>query len=683
MTTETIDLPADNPFAAPSSLPFELPDFAAIEREHLRPAMLAGIAQQRAQWEAIATDPAPVTAASTIEALERSGSLLHRAEAVFDTLAASCADDELRALESELAPLRSAHRDALYLDRRIYDRLRAIDPAELEPESAWLLHTLLKDFVRAGIDLEADQQERLRAINTELITLSTEFAQLTAQALDAEAIEVRGDELAGLEDDLVADLARAARDRGRSGHLLPLQNTSQQALLARVGDRSLRRRLLSASLDRCQHGATDTRQMLLTIARLRAERAALLGYQHHAAYVAEGGTAGTTAAVNEVLGALAGPAVRNAASEAAELQQLQPEPLQAWDWALRGEQLRERRFRLDDSALRPYLELDRVLRDGVFYAAGQLYGITLAERPELRGYAEGVRVWQVSEADGTPLGLFVGDFYAREGKRGGAWMHNLVAQSHLLGKRPVVVNNLNLTRPAPGEPTLLSWDEVITAFHEFGHALHGLFSDVQHPSLSGPNVPRDFVEFPSQVNETWASHPAVIERYARHHATGEPLPAELREALAAAARYGEGFDTTEYLGAALLDQAWHQVTVAELPTDAADVVAFERAALARAGVDVELVPPRYRSTYFQHTFGGGYDAGYYSYLWSEVLDADAVEWFREAAVDGDGGLNRQAGQRFRELLLARGHSTDPLSCYRELRGRDAELGPLLTRKGLR
>ncbi|MEE6280792.1 M3 family metallopeptidase [Georgenia sunbinii] len=686
MTNEPTTLPADNPLAAPSTLPYELPDFAAIRREHLRPAVLAGLAAQRAEWEAIATDPATPAVDNTLEALERSGELLGRAAAVLDTLTSSCADDELRDLEAELAPLRSAHHDALYLDRRIFARLESIDADGLSDETSWLLHNYRKDFVRAGVELDDAQQDRLRAMNTELTTLETEFAQRVVKGLDAGAVAVTDEsELAGLGADVVAGLAQAAADRGRDGHLITLQLPSQQALLAQVTDRGLRERLLTASLTRGLGGddASDTRATLLAIARLRAERAQLLGYEHHAAYVAEDGTAATTAAVNAMLGRLVGPAVANARAEAAELQAGQQEPVAPWDWSFLAERVRQERFQLDDTVLRPYLELERVLHDGVFFAAGELYGITLTERTDLVGYTDGVRVWEVAEADGAPLGLFVGDFYAREGKHGGAWMHNLVDQSHLLGRRAVVVNNLNITRPAPGEPTLLTWDEVITAFHEFGHALHGLFSDVRHPSLSGANVPRDFVEFPSQVNEIWATHPAIIERYARHHATGEVLPAELRETLVGSAQYGEGFATTEYLGAALLDQAWHQVRAEDLPTDPSAVEAFETAALARVGADVELVPPRYRSTYFNHTFGGGYDAGYYSYIWSEVLDADAVEWFRtEAVKDGDGGLNREAGQRFRDALLSRGHSADPLSFYRELRGRDAELQPLLERRGL-
>ena len=687
MTTD-IDttLPADNPFAAPSPLPFELPDFAAIRHEHLRPAALAALAQQRAEWEAVATNRAEPDVANTLEALERSGDLWRRVAPVLNTLVSSCADDALRELEAELAPLLSAHRDALYLDRRIFARLEALTDADLDPETSWLLRTYRKDFVRAGVRLDDESQARLRDLNARITSLETEFSQRVVKALDAGALHLTdASRLTGLSDDAVAGLAQAAADRGRDGYLVTLQLPTQQALLAQLEDRELRRQLLTASLERGTgvDEASDTRATLLQLARLRAERARLLGYEHHAAYVAEDSTAGTTAAVNEMLARLAPPAVANADSEAAELAAAQSEPVEPWDWSFLAERVRQERFRIDDSVLRPYLELDRVLHHGVFHAAERLYGITLTERPDLPGYADGVRVWEVRDEDGSELGLFVGDFYAREGKRGGAWMHNLVDQSRLLGQRPVVVNNLNVTRPAPGEPTLLTWDEVVTAFHEFGHALHGLFSDVRYPSLSGTAVPRDFVEFPSQVNEMWARDPEVLTRYARHHRTGEPLPEHLREALLGSAQYGEGFATTEYLGAALLDQAWHQLTPEQVPTDPAAVEGFSRRALEKGGAAHPLVPPRYRSTYFNHVFGGGYDAGYYSYIWSEVLDADTVEWFRtDAPRDADGSVGRAAGRRFREVLLSRGYSADPLGLYRDLRGRDADIAPLLRRRGL-
>ncbi|WP_240645941.1 M3 family metallopeptidase [Georgenia sp. SYP-B2076] len=703
-TAATAMLDASNPFAAPSTLAYGLPDFAAVRTEHFRPAIAAGMAAQRAEWEAVATDEAVPDVRNTLEAIERSGTLLRRVMAVFHTLASSVGGDEIHAIESEVAPQLAAHGDAFWLDRRLYGRLESLANAtallDLDAETEWLLQTYRKNFRRAGIRLGDAQHERLRELNGRLVSLETEFSQRVVKAMEAGAVVVDDPaQLAGLDAGTVAGLARNAAERAGltlavpgAAHLITLQLPTQQPLLARLTDRGLRARLLAASTMRGTgvDAASDTRATLLEIARLRAERARLLGYAHHAAYVAEDGTASTTEAVSEMLARLAAPAARNAEREAAELRQvLANDPaagtgaaLVASDWAYYAERLRKERFSVDDAVLRPYLELDRVLADGVFFAANRLYGLTFRERPDLAGYADGVRVWEVLEEDGTGLGLFVGDCYARAGKRGGAWMHNLVDQSHLLGERPVVVNNLNLTAPPPGEPTLLTWDEVRTCFHEFGHALHALFSDVRYPSLSGTSVPRDFVEYPSQVNEMWMENPAVVARFARHHVTGEPLPAEVLERVLSVGAHGEGFATTEYLGAALLDQAWHQVTPEHVPTDVADVEIFEREALQRAGVGLELVPPRYRSTYFNHTFGGGYDAGYYSYIWSEVLDADTVEWFKEEATDGDGGLNRRAGGRFRRALLSRGYSQDPMASFRDLRGRDPVIDPLLVRRGL-
>ncbi|TRW46218.1 M3 family metallopeptidase [Georgenia yuyongxinii] len=697
-------LDASNPFAAPSALPYGLPDFAAVGVEHLRPAVAAGMAAQRAEWEAVATDERMPDVANTLEAIERSGTLLRRVMTVFHTLASSVGGDEIHAVETEVAPRLAAHGDTFWLDRRIFDRLESLANAapllDLDAETAWLLHTYRKNFQRAGIRLADAQHEQLRALNGRIVTLETEFSQRVVKAMEVGVVRVEDPaELAGLDEGTVAALARNAADRAGStlampggGHLVPLMLPTQQPLLARASHRGLRARLLEASVTRGTgvDAASDTRAVLLELARLRAERAQLLGYAHHAAYVVEDGTAASADVVGEMLARLAAPAARNATREAAELQEvLDADPtvpdgtrLAPSDWTYYAERLRKERLSFDDTVLRPYLELDRVLTEGVFYTAGKLFGLTFHERDDLAGYADDVRVWEVLEADGTGVGLFVGDFYARPGKRGGAWMHNLVDQSHLLGQRPVVVNNLNITPPPPGMPTLLTWDEVRTCFHEFGHALHGLFSDVRYPSLSGTSVPRDFVEYPSQVNEMWMAHPDVVARFARHHVTGEPLPAELLDKVLSAGTYGQGFATTEYLGAALLDQAWHQVGPDQVPTEPTEVEAFEREALDRAGVGLELVPPRYRSTYFNHTFGGGYDAGYYSYIWSEVLDADTVEWFAEQAQDGDGGLNRAAGTRFREALLSRGYSQDPLASFRELRGRDAVIDPLLVRRGL-
>jgi peptidyl-dipeptidase Dcp len=482
----------------------------------------------------------------------------------------------------------------------------------------------------------------------------------------------------------VATLARNAADRGREGYLIALKLPTPQGILDSLADRDLRRRVHEASTARGLGAdpGSDTRETLLRIARLRAERALLLGYEHHAAYVADGGTARTTTAVAHLLTRLAPAAARNARGEAVELQaalaaEVPDGRLEPWDWAHYAERVRRERYAVDDAALRPYLQVERVLRDGVFHAAGRLYGLTFTERTDLTGHADGVRVFEVHEQDGAGLGLFLLDLYARPGKRGGAWMNSLVHASGLLGERPVVVNTLNVDRPPAGQDTLLAWDEVNTLFHEFGHALHALVSDVRYPSVSGTSVPRDFVEYPSQVNEIWAVDAEVLARYARHYVTGVPLDPTLADRLRTSQGYGEGFRTAEYLAAAILDQAWHTVRPEQVPADPAEVADFERTALVRAGLDDPLVPPRYGSTYFNHAFAGGYDAAYYSYIWSEVLDADTVDWFRE-----NGGLDPAAGRRFREVLLARGHSMDPMAAFRELRGRDPQVEPLLQRRGL-
>lgn len=696
METSTAGSPTPTTDPGAAAIPLldaGLPDFPALTPERLRDAVLAATAAQRAVWDEVATDPEPPTVANTLDRIEAARADVRHAFWALYTLAGSAADDATRAAESELAPVMAAHRDAFYLDKRLYERLRTlrdglVDP---DPEVAWLLHRYLEDFERAGIALDDAEAARLRELNTAISAAQTEFAQRAAAGMAAAAVHVEDERLlAGLPAETVSGLRRSAADRGTDGALVTLILPTAQPIVTQSPSRELRERVHRASVARGfgVDPASDTRELVLRLARLRAERAVMLGHPHHAAYVAAGGTARSTDAVAGMLAQLAGPAVRNAHAEADELQQAltRDDPdatLQPWDWGYYADRVRSETYQLDEAALRPYLELDNVLLRGVFLAAERLYGLTFAERPDLPGYADGVRVFEVTRPDGSRGGLFVADYYAREGKRGGAWMHQLTEPSRLTGELPVVVNNLNVTRPAPGEPTLLTWDEVTTAFHEFGHALHALLSDVHYPSLSGTAVPRDFVEYPSQVNEMWAWHPEILASYARHHETGEPMPAHLLDALRESQAYGEGFRTTEFLAAALLDQAWHTLAPDEVPTDVADVEAFEARALAEAGVAMETVPPRYRTTYFNHAFGGGYDAGYYSYIWSEVLDADTVEWFRtEAAQGDDGGLNRQAGDRFRDALLSRGHSRDPLASYRELRGRDADIGPLLRRRRL-
>ncbi|ACZ30503.1 Peptidyl-dipeptidase Dcp [Xylanimonas cellulosilytica DSM 15894] len=670
-------------FDEPSTLPYELPDYAAIRPEDLEPAILAGMAAQRAEVDAVVADPEAPSVANTLEAIERSGQVLHRVLTVFHNQLAADATPFLEDLDERLAPQLAAHRDAILMDRGLYGRLRALEAAAPEPDQAWLLRRRLTDARRAGVALDDDAQATLRDLNGRLTTLEARFGRLLLAGANAAAVLVTEEaELDGLADD-ARDAARAAaQTRGLDGWLLELQLPTHQNVIAALTNRALRERLQRASETRGADGSEhDTRAVLLEIARLRAERARLLGHPHHAAYVAEDATAKTAAAVESMLARLAPPAVANARAEAADLTAaLQTDhpgaELRAWDWAFYAERVRKERYALDDAALRPYLELEKVLHDGVFKAAHLLFGLTFTERTDLVGYHPDVRVWEVFDGE-QGLGLFLGDFYTRASKRGGAWMNNLVDQNHLLGQQPVVVNNLNIVKPPAGRPTLLVWDEVITLFHEFGHALHGLLSDVRYPSQSGTEVPRDFVEYPSQVNEMWAWDPAILESYAVHHETGEPLPRAWVDTLLASRLFGEGFATTEYLAAALLDQAWHRLTPEQVPTSVDDVVPFEEAALAAAGVDLASVPPRYRTTYFNHVFGSGYAAAYYSYIWSEVLDADTVAWYEE-----HGGLTRDNGEAFRRALLARGGSQDPLQSFRDLRGRDADIAPLLHRRGL-
>ncbi|WP_433557500.1 M3 family metallopeptidase [Pseudonocardia xinjiangensis] len=668
-----------NPFLAPSPLPFEFPDFDAIREEHFAPAFTAGMEQQRAEVDAITGDPAPPTFANTVVALERSGAVLQRVSAVFFVLVSSCSTPGIRAIEAEFAPRLAAHSDAIMLDPALFARIETLHEARhelgLDAESLRLLERLHRDAVRAGARLGAAEQERLRALNAELSTLSTEFgAKLLAGANDAAVLVEDAAELAGLSPDAVSAAARAATARGHDGaYLITLVLPTGQPVLSSLADRGLRERVHRASVTRGLGGEHDTREIVLRIAALRAERAALLGHPHHASWAVEIGTAGTVDAIDAMLGKLAPVAAANAQTEADELSVAAGHPIEAWDRAFHAERVRRERFDLDADTLRPYLELERVLHDGVFHAAGRLYGLRFSERHDLPRYHPEVRVFDVFDENGQ-LGLFVADLYARESKRGGAWMNSFVTQSRLLGTRPVVLNTLNLARPADGQPTLLTIDNVRTLFHEFGHALHGLFSDVQYPTFAGTRVPRDFVEYPSQVNEMWLEDPEVLANYARHYETGEPLPPELVARLAESRQFGEGFATTEYLAAALLDQAWHRLGPGEQVTD---VETFEAGAIGAAGVAVPTAPPRYRTTYFNHIFGGGYSAGYYSYIWSEVLDADTVEWFAE-----NGGLRRENGDTFRRELLSRGGAVDPMEAYRAFRGRDPEIAPLLARRGL-
>ncbi|GAA3039605.1 M3 family metallopeptidase [Kitasatospora albolonga] len=672
----------DNPFFAPSTLVFELPPFAAIREEHYLPAFERGMADQLAETAAIAASEEPPSFANTVEAMERSGALLRRVRLVFDNRNSSDTSPRLQELDAELSPRLAAHRDAILLDRALFARFDALyerrEALGLDAEALRLLERHHARFVRAGVRLDEAQQLRMRELNSRMAAAESAFRQnvFTGTRANALVLDDAG-QLAGLAPGAVAAAAANGRSLGQDGaYVLSLKNFSNQSELAELTDRGVRARLMAASLDRAVEGNGP---LAVELAALRAERAALLGYPSHAAYVVADETAGTVEAVEELFAKLIPPAVANARKEAEQLAAFAERvdgvtDFGAHDWQFYAERVRKAEYQLDSAELRPYFELERVLHDGVFFAANLAYGLTFTERADLAAYHPDARVFEVFEADGSSLGLFIGDFFARESKGGGAWMNELVQQSELLGQRPVVVNNLNIAHPADGEPALLTWDEVRTLFHEFGHALHGLFSAVRFPFFAGTEVPRDFVEFPSQVNEMWMTRPEVLANYARHHLTGEPLPAELVERMAATEKFGYGFRTVEYLAAALLDWAWHTVPAGEEIGDARE---FEALALAKAGLAEPLIPPRYRTTYFSHVFSNDYSAGYYAYIWSEVLDADTVRWF-----ETNGRGVRESGEVFRTELLSRGGSVDALTCFRNVVGRAPELEPLLARRGL-
>ncbi|GGC82337.1 peptidyl-dipeptidase Dcp [Tersicoccus solisilvae] len=676
-----------NPLLADSPLPYGLPDFGAIVPEHYREAIEAGIEAHRGEIELIVANPEPATVENTLVRLETSGQLLRRAALAFFTVQWADATPAIADLAAALKPAMQAHDDDVALNRGLHERIRAIDLTHADDESRRLAEEYLTDAVHRGIDLDDAAQQRVREINTTIAELTTEFSALVQQeGNDAAVLVDTAEELDGLSPDDLAAAAQAADEAGHPGrYLITLILPSNQPVLATLTNSETRRRIHTASVNRglgaraenstdSPTSRVDVTPIAARIAALRAEKAQLFGHANYAQYAVEDQTAPDYASVRAMLERLAPAAVRNAGAEREALAEAAGTGVEAWDWSFWSDAVRRQRYGVDEAGLRPWFELDRVLTDGVFFAAHELYGLTFTERADLTGYHPDVRVWEVHDADGSGLGLFLGDYWTRPTKNGGAWMNPIVEQSRLLGDRPVVVNNLNLVKPAPGEPALLTLDEVTTLFHEFGHALHGLLSDVTYRRLSGTDVPRDFVEYPSQVNEMWMLWPEVLANYARHHRTGEPLPAETVEKLLAAQQWGEGFATTEYLGAALLDLAWHEQTDTE---PVADPLAFERQALAEAGLAVEAVPPRYRTGYFKHIFASEYAAGYYSYLWSEVLDADTVEWFRE-----NGGLTRANGDTFRRELLGRGNSRDPLASFRAFRGRDAAVEPLLARRGL-
>jgi len=687
-------LSADNPFAKPSTLPYQTPPLDKIQDAHFAPALEAGMAAQLEEIEKIANNPAPPTFENTIVAMERTGDLLNRASSVFFNLASSNTNPTIDEVQKDMAPKLSAHNDAISLNAKLFARVKKLYDERatlgLDPESLRLLERYHTQFVRSGANLSEQDKAKLRELNERISSLTTEFRQMVLKGDNAGAIVVDDKaELDGFSETQIATAAEAAKARGLEGKwVIPLLNTTQQPALSQLKNRALRERIYKASISRGWSGEFATTGLIAEIVKLRAERAALLGYPHHAAYVLEDATALTADAVNKMLSDLAPAAVANARKEAAEIQQLIDEQakaagkesfkLQPWDWDFYAEQVRKAKYAYDESEVRPYFEMERVLRDGVFFAAQELHGLSFKERKDIPTYHPDVRVFEVFNPDGSPLALFFVDWYARSNKRGGAWMNTFVDQSHLLGTKAVVLNNLNIPKPPAGEPTLLTFDEVTTAFHEFGHALHGMFSNVKYPTFSGTNVPRDFVEFPSQYNEMWATDPRVLANYAKHYKTGEAMPKELMDKVLASRKFNQGYATTEYLAAALLDQAYHQLPAGKTPS-ADEIEKFEAEALKRAGVDFYAVPPRYRSTYFLHIFSSpiGYSSGYYAYIWSEVLARNTEHWFNT-----HGGLKRENGDRLREKILSRGFSVDAMTQFRDFYGKDPEIGPLLEARGL-
>lgn len=688
-----VKLSASNPFARPSTLPYQLPPFNRIQDADFRPAFDAGMVEQRSEIEAIDRNTAAPTFENTIVALEKTGRLLDRVSSVFFNLNSSNTNPERLKIASEMAPKLAAHQDAILLDPVLFARVDAVyqkrDGLKLDPESTQLLDRTYNVFVRAGAKLGQTDKTRLRELNEQIASLTTQFQENVLKATkDSAVIFDNVSDLDGLSSEQIGAAAEAAKARGLNGKwVIALQNTTIQPALAELRNRAVREKIFKASIGRANGGTVDNTTVVATIAKLRAEKAKLLGYTDYAAYALADQTAKTPDAVNQMLTRLVPPALANAKKEAEDSQKLineqanarhgEPFKLEAWDWAFYAEQVRKARFGFDQSEVKPYFEMGHVLQDGVFFAAHELYGLSFKERHDLPVYHPDVRVFEVFNPEGSAIGLFLADYFARDDKRGGAWSSGYVDQSRLLGLKPVIVNNLNIPKPSQGQPALLTFDEVTTMFHEFGHALHALLSDVNYPSLAGTNVPRDFVEFPSQFNEMWARDPIVFAHYAKHYQTGAPMPKVLLDKVLAAEKFGQGYSTTEYIAAALLDQAWHQIAAAETPS-ADKVMDFQTASLKKYGVEYAPVPPRYYTPYFAHAFTGGYAAGYYAYIWSEVLARDAEKWFEK-----HGGLQRANGDFLRAKILSRGRSANPETLFEQFYGGPPEIDPLLEHRGLK
>ncbi len=676
-----------NPLLKPSSLPLEAPEFDAIKIEHYRPAFEQGMKEELEEIATIANNPDAPTFENTIVAMEKSGELLGRTSSVFYNLTSSNTNDQMQEIQTEMAPKLSQHSDAIMLNKKLFSRVETLykkrPELDLDPASLKLLEDDYRDFVRAGAQLTPAQKERMKEINQELSSAANQFQDNLLKMTQNRVVIVDDPaKLDGLSEARIAATKEAAKERGYDDkYLLSIANTTRVPMLSSLKNRKLREELWKASAYRGigENGGIDNRPLIKKLVALRAERAELLGYNSYAAYALDPQTAHTPEAALSMMKDLAPAVVKNTKEEAKEIQRMMKkdglnDELKPWDWEYYAEKVRQDKYEYDESQVRPYFELDRVLKDGVFFTMNKLYGITYEERFDLPVYHPDVRVFNVYDKDGSQLGLFYADYFTRDSKRGGAWMNAFVSQSELLNKKPVVVNVLNITPPAEGEPALISFDNVTTMFHEMGHAVHGLFSDVKYPSQSGTSVPRDYVEFPSTFEEDWAIQPEVIENYAYHYKTGERIPQELLDKVIAARGFNQGFDTQEYLAAALVDMEWHLLGPDEIPDD---VEAFEQKSLKKYGLDMAAVPPRYKSPYFAHIFSGGYSANYYAYIWSEILAADAFAYMQE-----NGGLKLENGQRLRTYILSKGGSQDAMKLYGQYREGEPDVKYLLIRRGL-
>jgi peptidyl-dipeptidase Dcp len=679
-------LTANNPFFVESKLPFHVPDFSKIKDAHFKPAILQGIKEKLAEIDKIANNKAPATFENTLLPLEKSGQLLSRVSHVFNLLTGANTNPELQQVEEDVAPKLAAVSDAMFLNSNLFKRISAIyekrNQLKFDPEAKRLVEYYYQQFELAGAKLSDADKEKLKALNQEEASLSTKFTSQLLAATKAGALVISDKtELAGLSDAQIEAAAQHAKERGLSGKwLLSLQNTTQQPMMQSLSNRETRKKLYEASLSRSEKSdANDTRQGILRIAKIRAEKAALLGFKNYAAWKISDQMAKTPEAVGDFMDKLVPAATHRVEQESADIQALIDQQkggfkLEAWDWDFYAEQVRKAKYDLDESEVKPYLELDNVLQKGVFYAANQLYGMTFKERKDLPVYQEDVRVFDVFDKDGSHMAIFYCDYFKRDNKAGGAWMSNLVEQSRLMGTKPVIYNVCNFSKPAANQPALISFDDVTTMFHEFGHALHGLFASQQYPSLSGTSVARDFVEFPSQFNEHWALDPLVFKNYAIHYQSKAAMPQALVDKIKKAATFNQGYSTTEAVAAAALDLQWHTLPV---NTNVNDVNNFEAEALKRTHLNLSQVPPRYRSSYFLHIWSNGYAAGYYAYMWTAMLENDAYAWFQE-----HGGLTRENGQRFRDMILSRGNTEDLGKIFLDFRGHAPGIEPLLRNRGL-